>query len=354
MSPKAFLKTDILSFLGKLRMFREPFVPVRNQNNDEDESIASFIERRFGREMLDYMINPFIAGVYAGNPNALSTRLCFPDLVRWEQESKSVMRGALKQAQQPKKDKPPYGIFSFEDGMQTLIDAMEKGLEENLSLGCNVESINKAENGEWCISGTTSHGEKFEQKADSVIFTAPQHTFPRLMMGANDVPTAEYPPLAVMLLGFKKTQIAHKLDGFGMLSPQVENRKILGCIFSSSIFPNRAPEGYSMLTCFIGGSRNPELATLEESALKEIVLGELQALLGVSGDPVFVHTNRWNQSIPQYHLTYSKILDKMDNVAKENPGLFFAGNYYKGVAVGDAFTSGIVAAQNVGRFLTRV
>jgi oxygen-dependent protoporphyrinogen oxidase len=158
-----------------------------------------------------------------------------------------------------------------------------------------------------------------------------------------------YPPVAAVVLGFRREDVAHPACGFGMLIPKIAGFKILGTIFSSALFPNRAPAGHVTLTSYIGGARYPELALLPQEQIVETVLADLRALLGVRGQPTFVHTAFWPQAIPQYNVGYGKYRDLLNDLEARNPNLFFAGHYRDGVSLGDSIVSGVNMAERVGK-----
>jgi oxygen-dependent protoporphyrinogen oxidase len=161
-----------------------------------------------------------------------------------------------------------------------------------------------------------------------------------------------YPPVASVVLGFRREDVAHSCSGFGMLIPKIEGFKILGTIFSSSLFPNRAPAGHHTLTSYIGGERYPELASLPAEKLYEIVCEDLRVLLGVRGKPTFQHCVFYPQTIPQYNVGYGRFKDLMTEVEAKASGLFLAGHYRDGVSLSDSIVSGINVVERVERFVT--
>jgi oxygen-dependent protoporphyrinogen oxidase len=156
--------------------------------------------------------------------------------------------------------------------------------------------------------------------------------------------------VASVVLGFRREDVAHSCQGFGMLIPKIEGFKILGTIFSSALFPNRAPAGHLNLTSYVGGARYPELASLPADKLVEVVLADLRALLGVKGKPTFVHTAFWPKAIPQYNVGYGKYRELLNEIERTSSNLFFAGHYRDGVSLGDSIVSGVNIAERVGKF----
>jgi oxygen-dependent protoporphyrinogen oxidase len=350
--PLDILRTSLLSSAGKLRILAEPFVPARR--NSGEESLASFVIRRLGQEVLDYFVNPVVGGVYAGDPERLSVEYAFPKLFHLEQEYGSLIKGALvgarKRSRSAEKSKLKARMFSFDQGMQVLIDALAERVSGSIRLGCAAASV-KRMGARWEIV--------FEQRPpmehDAILLGAPAHRIGQWLPSA-DVDLAalrriEYPPITRVVLGFRREQIEHPLDGFGALIPSREPFECLGVFFSSSVFPNRAPDGHVSLTVFVGGSRHPELCCPDGERALRSALSDTQRLLGISGRPEFQDVCLIPRSIPQYELGYAEIRRSMERVEKECPGLFLAGNYRDGIGVADSILSGFDAAGRIAAFL---
>ena len=341
-SLSSFLKTDLLSIKGKLRLLKEPFAQASHK---EDESIAQFITRRLGHEPLDYAINPFVSGIYAGDPKNLSIKHTFEPLWRMEQQHGSLLKGLLKKDRNGQK--PKRALISFEQGLQQLPLAMADRLGTAIKTGIEIQSVQKSDY-QWTV---TAQNEKKSVTAQHniIVSTLPAHSLGRIFkdLQLDSLSDLPYAPLSVVALGFSVDQIDHPLDGFGMLIPEVEQYKTLGTLFSSSLFAGRAPEGHALLTSFIGGARNPELASKNPTELESIVLKELQELLGISGKPVFSHHHFWPATIPQYTVGYDKYLSAIDKIEKQHPGLFLNGNFRGGVSVPDCITSGFSMAHSI-------
>lgn len=334
-----FLTTPLLSARAKLRWLKEPFV---DSPHKKDESLASFITRRFGKELLDYGVNPLIAGIYAGDPSNLSAKHTFPSLTALEQEYGSVFRGLV----QKKKGKTAKkALVSFHEGLHVLIDRLRDELDESLLLNTEVTQVNKNDD-KWTVK--TNGG---RQEYAHIVSTIP----PRQLSGIwgethsrqaiNKLTNIEYAPVSVLVLGFKQKQIDHPLDGFGFLVPEKENFNLLGCLFSSSLFPNRAPGNHALLTCFIGGSRNPGLAAQPADKLIPTALDDLDQLLGIEGKPVFSRHIYWARAIPQFNVGYDQYLNAAAEIEKKNPGFFIGGNFISGVSVPDCIQSSFEMAE---------
>jgi oxygen-dependent protoporphyrinogen oxidase len=363
MSLGAFLTTDLLSWRGKLRLLAEPFAG----GGTAGESVASFVRRRLGPEVLDYAVNPFVGGVYAGDPERLSVRHAFRRLFDLEQTHGSLFRGALA-ALAPRDNGsaegtpeiPPerQGLFSFADGLQALPDALATALGDRVHTGTPVTALTPTDDG-WRLGlgdapEATSAADTVH--ADAVVCTVPLHQLTELDLATDvdltplyDVP---YPPLSVLALGVDADDVGHPLDGFGMLVPEAESDvRILGTIFSSTLFPGRAPDGQVLLTTFIGGMRRPSLGRASTEDLRAIVMEDLCALLDVTGAPTLVRHIRWPRAIPQYHLGYARVQDAIAALEAAHPRLMLAGNYRQGVSVGDAMDSGAEAADRLASTL---
>lgn len=342
-SLSGFLKTPLFSAAAKLRLLGEPF-PARS---DENATMAEFFERRFGKEVLDYAVNPFVAGIHAGRPEDLSLRHCFPSLFEMEQTSGSVMIGAVKKMIGNKNEKKTKRLLiSFENGLSELPAAMVSRLDHTY-LNHQVSRISKKETG-WYLH--TTMGE-FGPYSD-VICTVPLHKWNKHLLPLSDgeleiVNSVNHPPLSMLILGYKKDQISHPLDGFGFLVPEKENRSILGALITSTLFNGRAPAGHHLLTVFIGGGRNPELGGLSSEKLLSIAEKDLADLIGLSGEAVYKDHIYWPNSIPQYHPGYGKVISVFEAAEKKYPGLHLAGNFRGGISVPDCIKNGIALAEKL-------
>ena len=353
----AFLGTRLFSPAAKLGLLLEPFIPPAPA--DREESVEQFVLRRLGREFLNYAINPLVGGVYAGDPAKLSVKHAFPKLHALEQKYRSLILGQFLGARERKRraevSKQNAGKVSFDEGLQVLTDEMRVQLGPAVRLKTPVRSLRQTSNG-WQVL-TETGGEKESEKYGAVLFAGTAHRLAQLDIIADDAPDLRsmsevyYPPVASVVLGFRREQVRHPLDGFGVLIPQVEGFNILGTIFSSSLFPNRAPAGYVLLTCYLGGARNPELASLEPATQSEMVRLDLHKLLGVTGQPVFEHQFAFPKAIPQYEVGYGRFKNLMNDTELKCPGLFLAGHYRDGISLADSIVSGHDAATRIQQHL---
>jgi oxygen-dependent protoporphyrinogen oxidase len=346
MSALDFLKSDLFSLRAKFRLLKEPFISAPEK---EDESIADFIKRRLGLEPLDYAVNPFVSGVYAGDPDKLSVKHTFSSPFELEQRYGSITKGLLKR----KKEKNPAkrALISFDNGLQVLPQRLGKKLKENLYLNTEVEQIIPTENG-WKVT-LNKKGKISTKNHQALISTLPSHQLVRIWddtrckKAVSGLGNIKYAPISVLALGFLRGHIRHSLDGFGVLIPQKEPFSLLGCLFSSALFPRRAPKNHALLTCFIGGDQNPNLAAQSTQNIMAEIMPQLQKLLGIKEKPVFHRHIFWQRAIPQYEVGYGKQLNVMDMLESQNRGLFLAGNFRGGISLPDGIKNGFETAEKV-------
>ncbi len=356
MSPLAMLRSPLFSLGAKLRILCEPF--VRPRTEAADESVASFVRRRFGGEPLTYAVDPFVSGVYAGDPERLSVSHAFPRLAALEREHGSLVRGMIAGARKARATRREGGrapvrhsILSFRDGMGTLPHALAEELGTgNILRRSRVTLIEDGDGGATRV-GIERDGDSITLQADAVVSTLPMHAFASIRLPA-DAATAvarltslPYPAVISLALGFRRADVSHALDGFGCLIPSVERRVTLGVLFSSTLFANRAPDGHVLLTCFLGGTRHPELGTASTESLLGMVLPELAELLGVAGAPTFVQRTTWPHAIPQYNLGHDAYGQAADAIEAILPGLIIDGQFRRGVSVGDCVAAGEMIAR---------
>jgi oxygen-dependent protoporphyrinogen oxidase len=350
MSVGGFLTTDLLSTSAKLRLLAEPFVRARSSNGS-GESLAAFVRRRLGPEVLDYAVAPFVGGVYAGDPETLSARHTFGRLVEWEEEYGSLFWGALRGGGKGDgTDDVPSGLFSFRKGLETLPLALADALDGAVEYETEVTRIAETDSG-WTVHAETAQGPT-TYDVDGLICTAPLHQLASLDLDTpvdrSPLEAVPYPPVQVVALGFERSALAHPLDGFGLLVPPVEaDLDVLGTLFSSTLFPGRAPDGHVLLTTFVGGARAPALARRGDDAIQSLVERDLDRLLGVDGAPAVSRHVHWPRAIPQYTRDHGAVQATLDALEARHSSLAFAGNYRDGVAVGDAAESGQAAAERL-------
>jgi oxygen-dependent protoporphyrinogen oxidase len=349
-SPGAFLRTPLFSVRAKLRLLFEPL--WRRAPADAEETLADFVRRRLGQEFLDYAVNPFVAGIYAGDPERLSVRHAFPRLHALEQEYGSLLLGALRQR---KPNRGPKGrLFSFPEGLGEIPRALQARLLDPVLLRTRVTALRRSGTG-WRLT-LEQRGTPGEAEFDLVVCALPADAlaaldFPELAPDAGLRLLAEipHPPVVSVFTGHRREDVAHPLDGFGLLVPAAENGRILGTLFSSTLFPGRAPDGHVALTTFVGGTRQPELAALDDATLTTVVREELGRLLGVSGAPAIVRLQRWPRAIPQYAPGHERFQTAILRLEIAAPGVFVGGNCRDGISLPNCIAGGYRIAAAVRR-----
>ena len=357
MSPPTFIKTKLFSGKAKLRLLAEPF--IGKSKDGYYQSIAEFVTRRLGKEFLDYAINPFVAGVYAGRPEELSVKSAFPKLYALEEEYGGLILGTLRSIRKRKKSKEvskqSAKMFSFKDGMKVLPEAMAAELGNRISRGVEVTSIRKTAEENYGV--TYRDGEQnLTLLADVVLSTAPAfkaaelfgHFDEQLIKHLNAI---YYPPVLVLYLVYEKEVIGQQLDGFGFLIPEKEQKSFLGAIWSSVIFPNRADEKTASFTLFIGGSRDAGFVDDVEQLVIDRARREFEIIMKISAEPILVTKRFWPKAIPQYNLGYVEHENFFDHFEKDNPGIFLGGNYRGGISIGDCIKNAEVVAQKIKRLI---
>lgn len=356
-SPPAFIKSDLISWPGKLRMLLEYNAP----KGPDDETVADFIMRRLGREALEKLIDPMTSGIYAGDPYNMSMKSCFPRIKELEQEYGGLFRALLKIRKQKKQQQreakrkdgestvsvaPGGTLTSFYNGAQTMTDALAKKLGSRLNLGTMVHSVTKNGN------AYQVHTSKDTLDADIVVLASPAYASSDILKEldramSETLSGIPYPHVAVVCFGYSKEKIGHPLNGFGFLVPHIEGRKILGTLWDSSIFPNRASEGHALLRTMVGGAKAPDMAMHADEQIISMVFDELKPILTLKTDPDMVKIYRWEKAIPQYLLGHSEKLKALDEKLRSYSGLYLAGNAYRGIGMNDCVENGYKLADEI-------
>ena len=340
MSPQGLIKTNLFSTKAKFRLMAEPF--IGRSKDGYYQSLAEFVKRRLGQEFLDYAINPFVAGVYAGRPEDLSVKSAFPKLYALEEKYGGLIIGTVRSIRERKKRaevaKQSAKMLSFKSGMIALPKAIEKYFGDNIFLSSEVTSIDKDENG-FSVS-YQQNGTKNKIDCDAVLSTIPSYVAGSIFAKYDKefkthADAIYYPPVLVYYIVYDRKHIKQDLDGFGFLIPAKENKSFLGALWSSVIFTDRTDEGKAAFTLFVGGSRNPEFIKEERNTLLTKVRKEFEVLMGINADPVYTSERFWEKAIPQYNLGYIEHERFFDDFEKRNSGLFISGNFRGGISVGD-------------------
>ncbi len=344
-SPLAFLTTPLFSLGAKLRLLREPFIAKASR----EETIAEFVTRRFGKEILDYAINPFLIGTYAAKPEDLSARAAFKVMSELEEKYGSVIKGAIARAKEAKQHPKPYSgkMFSFAGGFYTVIQKLSATLGASIERGAEVQDIQR-EGTEWRVFYVQQNEMKL-LTATHLVFATPADVTANLIQGLDKqvseaLSKIPYSPVAQVFLGFTKEEAAQP-QGFGFLVPEKEERQILGAVYNSAIFPSRYQT--VAFTVFLGGSRKPELVRYSDGTLIEVATAELQSILNIKARPVIESVAKWERAIPQYRIGHSEILAKVNALEAREKTLAFVGNWRGGISVPDTIAQAEETAERL-------
>ncbi|MCC5931958.1 MAG: protoporphyrinogen oxidase [Cyclobacteriaceae bacterium] len=326
-SPPALLLNNFFSWKTKWAILRE--YRKKSKAASENESVADFFRRRFNNELVDYAVDPFVSGIYAGEPEQLLMRLTFSALAEAEKKHGSLIKGMIKE----KKSTGRKSTYSFQKGLSELIHKLSEQIE--IERDTRVLNIKKDQNG---LILETSKG---EIKAEKCIITIPSFSCADILQ--NGWPnTSEilrkvyYPPLCCVHNVYKRDKVQHPLDGFGGLNPRKEKQFASGSIWSSSIFPNRCDSDEVLITTFVGGSNAENKTKLSDKEILQEVHHELSKVYQISDKPVFQHLKRWNKAIPQYDEALAKVLAVIESLELDE--IYICANWKGGVSVTDCIS----------------
>jgi protoporphyrinogen/coproporphyrinogen III oxidase len=356
MSPQALLTSSLLGPGSRWKIASEAF--KRSKPPSEEETVASFVRRKFGHEILEYLVAPFVSGVYAGDPELLSLKAAFPSLDEWEREYGSVLRGAMKSRPAKPKGGVQPSLCSLRHGVATLPRAMAAKLGERLQTGTSVLEIQRAGGEGGASFEIRAHRQEQEQRASvsAVVIATPAYAAGSLLASlsahvAQVLSGIPYAPVAVVAANYYRQQVGDPLEGFGFLVPRGQKIRTLGTVWNSSLFPGRAREGTVTMTSFIGGATDVDVVKHSEEEIARIVQEENARILDITGPPI--ETVLWGnpRALPQYNLGHGHIVEAIRDVERQNPGLFFAGNYLEGPAIGKCVENGFHTAEAVTKYL---
>ena len=344
-----FLFNSLISIRGKIRMVLDLVKPKTDPR--KDVSLGDFVSRRLGKEAVDKIAEPLVAGVHAGKPETMSLKSSFPKFLEMEQKYGSLIRAMLaakkmaKKAPQPEGDKPTMFV-TLKGGLVELVDAIVNNLDkESIRLETTVKNIEKAKDGTYVVN---IEGSK-PIIADSVILTTPAYISAKLLKDmdpflSGNLKQIPYVSTATISLAYKRSDLKEPLKGFGLVIPRTENRKIMAATWTSNKYAHRAPEDTVLIRCFVGGNYNQELVDLEYEDMIRLVRKELKEIVGIEAEPILTRVFRWKRAMPQYIIGHSQRMEQLDERLKDHPGLYLTGSAYKGIGIPDSVHYGEITA----------
>lgn len=345
--PLGLLRSSVLSRAAKFRLLREPWAPTPPDIGEPDESVADFVRRRLGSEILERVVEPFLSGIYAGDPERLAVRWALPKVFRLERDQGSLVKGLMAARSGGAGSRHP---ISFAGGLEALTERLAERLGDAVRRRHRVLTIERRASG-FRVRGEAD-GCAFAIAAEHVLLALPASPTADLLEpipGADAAALREIPhsSVAVISFGFARRHVDHALDGFGFLAPRNGDLRILGCLFPSSVFPHRAPTGHVALSCFIGGRTDPAAVELSDSELLERSAADLDRVLGIGAAPAFSRVRRWRPGIPQYELGHQRFLQVADGVERDVPNLHLLGNWRSGVSIADCIRTAAERAEGI-------
>jgi oxygen-dependent protoporphyrinogen oxidase len=355
-----FVTSSLFRFTGKLRMGLDLVIPRKRSN--EEESLAGFVRRRLGREALERIAEPLVAGIHAGDPETMSLKSTLPRFIDLEQKYRSLIWGMRQRKRQFAHISARYTMFiTLREGMEGMISALMNALPpDTCSLGQEVVEVERiadksAKNPGYHLS---IKGKKRALAADAVVMATPAFGTARLLQGvdetiAQELNTIPYCSTATINLAYERSHIDHPLDGYGFVVPRLEKRNIMAATFSSVKFPGRAPRGKALLRCFVGGAKNEAIVSWGDSKLLATVRGDIEEILGIRGEPILTRIYRWKKSMPQYTLGHEEKLARIEQGLSKLPGLYLTGSAYRGIGISDCVHEAEFTAEQVLEFIKK-
>ncbi|HEX2975269.1 MAG TPA: protoporphyrinogen oxidase [Bacteroidales bacterium] len=350
--PVSAVTTPLFTLNDKFRILGEPF---RKPGNDPDETVAQLVRRRMGVSFLNYAVNPFVAGVYAGDPEKLVTRYALPKLYNLEQKYGSFVKGSFGKAREKKTEvekKATRAVFSVKAGLGNMINALTDSISKgNIITGCENITVKPLSKG-YSVSFRNNNGELHEVDAMNVVTTTGGYALGEILPfipadKMEKITSLTYAKVVQAGVGYKRWS-GMPLDAFGGLVPAVEKKKILGILFPSAIFECRAPEGGALLSVFLGGIRNPELYESSDSEITDIILSEISGTLYNKNTPDLIRIHRYVHAIPQYEITSGARFEAIRQIQEAHPGLILGGNIRDGIGMADR----VKQAKNIADLIT--
>jgi oxygen-dependent protoporphyrinogen oxidase len=350
----AFFSSPFASMKTKWSILRDAFghtVPPAME-----ESVAAFVRRKFTPELLEKIVGPFVSGIYAGDPEKLSLGAAFPQLREAEAETGSIVRGIAHRGKQIKQSGAPRpALLSFRDGNETLVRALGAEIGPALETNTRVISVARREDASFDVR-FENNNEQESISTKALIIATPADVAGKLLAGIDPAIQSllnfvEYAPVAVVSVGYRKSDVGHSLHGFGFLVPRSAGLRVLGTVWNSSLFLGRAPEGHALLTSFLGGATDPTAAELSPAQLTSLVHSQISPLLSTSSDPAFSSVTIWHRGLPQYNLGHGDRMAAVAKLMQNCPGVWMAGNYLRGPAVGSCIEQASAVAEEVRKSL---
>jgi oxygen-dependent protoporphyrinogen oxidase len=354
-----FIRTPLFSWAGKLRMASELFMPRGEM--DDDESLGSFVRRRFGSEALERAAQPLIGGIYASDPDKLSLTATMPRFKEMERQQRSVIWAMRSEQKRRPRNRETgsgarWGLFvTLAGGMQELVDALARRLPEgSIQVNAPVTNVIRDRDGHgWLLSVKEDKG----LKADAIILATPAFRAGQLLAStahdaADELKRISYASTATVTLAYRREDFPHEPDSFGFVVPAIERRKIIACTFSSLKYPGRAPNGHVLLRAFVGGALQRELFNDNDATMEKNVRDELASLIGITALPRLVRIWRHANSMPQYYVGHDTRINRIETSLSQFPTLALAGSAYRGVGISDCVRTGEEAAEKIVKQLT--
>jgi oxygen-dependent protoporphyrinogen oxidase len=347
-----FTRSPLWGAWAKLRALAEPLIPASKSRSDE--SVAAFVRRRFGAEMVDYGVEPFVAGIFAGDPDDLSMSSSFPQLVAWERTYGSVVWGLLRSRMKQGRARRPLQVFSFRGGVGRLPDALRNALGDRVMTGARVLGVRREvrDGIPRFLARVEFGGQPRELVADHLVIATPAATAATLTADlspllADQLEQIPYAPVGLVHLGVRRDACLRLPEGSGCLVPKREGLPILGSLWSSNVYPDRAPEGRVLLTNYLGGMRDHDVLKWTDDELVGRTVSALRELVGLTGRPEFVRVVRHPRAIPQYLIGHAARVTAIERLLMPLTGLHLAGNYLHGVSIRDCLTHGLQLADRI-------
>jgi oxygen-dependent protoporphyrinogen oxidase len=355
-----FIRSTLISPFGKIRMAMDWFIP--RGRSEEEESLAEFVSRRLGKEALEKIAEPLVAGIHASVPETMSLKATFPRFLDLEQEYGSLIRGMLvrrkKFAQFMKNRKGPERTMfvTLRNGMGELIETLRSRLNsESIFLEKQVISLEQENRKSAPSYSIKTDGDEILE-ADVVILATPSFVSGDLVSGFDKplrdlLHTIPYVSSAIIHLAYRGSEIRLPLDGFGFVVPRTEKRNIMASTWTSVKFANRAPDGNVLLRVFVGGAKNETALQLSDDEMIAMSREELRHIMGIEANPVFTRVYRWEKSMPQYQLGHLERATEIEQGILRHPGLYLTGCAYRGVGISDCIHEGELMADKVFEYL---